>query len=326
MALSTILAIIFSLIALVIIIKKPEIGVYILVALTSYGLISSYIPVSPMKIIGGILLFAWFIAIIQRKKLGNIKSPVTTFIVIFFLINLISIIVAIDMQATLYVFQRLALLIVAYFLFVSFIQNHRQIKVVSWILILSGLVDTFFGYLDKINAALIKIPPDIAQNPGVPTLVRVKGFTGDPNFLALYLITLMPIAFYLASEEKIIWRKIIAAICFVTFGVFVVLTYSRGGFVGLVFTLFIIALKFRHQTKKLIAIGLVVTGIIVFAPKTYWERAGTLLALPYKQSRVVDASLEFRLNYLKLGEQMFFSNPISEVPFLSATRKDNLVA
>lgn len=309
MAFLTIFAIVCALSVCAFIVLKPEFGIYTLVMLTSCGVITQYLPFSPMKTIGAILAVAWLFKSLQKKKMGDARSPISLFIIIFLAASVISIFSAINISGASYALQRLVLLVIAYFLFVAFIQNHRQIKIVFWILVISGLADTAFGYLNMKQESLVKIMSDIVQSPGTANIFRVGGFTGDPNFLALYLVALIPIAFYLMIEEKKIWQRILAGACFVTFGYFVILTYSRGGFIGLIFTLVLILFKFHRRLKTTIAVGLAIILMIAFAPKAYWGRVSTIGDF-VKNQNSADASLEYRLGYLKLGEEMFFSNPI----------------
>jgi O-antigen ligase len=65
----------------------------------------------------------------------------------------------------------------------------------------------------------------------------------------------------------------------------IVLTFSRGGFLGLVFGGLVWALRERAQrTKALVLSAALALGVAVFAPATYWERNDTLEEFEQDQS------------------------------------------
>lgn len=90
-----------------------------------------------------------------------------------------------------------------------------------------------------------------------------ESFLADNNDLALATNMTLPILFFLAAEEKRRWLKILLRIAFVC-GIFsVLLSYSRGGLLGLIIVLSAIAMTSRH--KILTAAFVVCCGLLVFA-------------------------------------------------------------
>jgi probable O-glycosylation ligase (exosortase A-associated) len=101
-----------------------------------------------------------------------------------------------------------------------------------------------------------------------------ESFLADNNDLALATNMALPILFFLAAEEKRRWLKILLRLAFVC-GIFsVLLSYSRGGLLGLVIVLCAIAATSRH--KVLTASFVLVCAILVFsyAPGKWMERMG----------------------------------------------------
>jgi putative inorganic carbon (hco3(-)) transporter len=101
-----------------------------------------------------------------------------------------------------------------------------------------------------------------------------ESFLADNNDLALATNMALPILFFLAAEEKRRWLKILLRVAFVC-GIFsVLLSYSRGGLLGLVLVLSAIALTSRHKlltaTFVLVCAGLV----FAYAPDKWMERMG----------------------------------------------------
>jgi putative inorganic carbon (HCO3(-)) transporter len=103
-----------------------------------------------------------------------------------------------------------------------------------------------------------------------------ESFLADNNAFALALDMSLPMLFFLAgAEENRVVKRILnfAFVC----GIFsVILTYSRGGLLGLAAALALIALKSRH---RLIAGFLLVAGaflVLTFAPAEWMDRMGGL--------------------------------------------------
>jgi putative inorganic carbon (HCO3(-)) transporter len=99
-------------------------------------------------------------------------------------------------------------------------------------------------------------------------------FLTDNNAFALAMNMCLPILYYLAREEKNRWMRLALRICFVCCILSVLLTYSRGGMLGLIAVLAAITLKGRHKIRGagliLASIGLLIT----FAPGAWMDRMG----------------------------------------------------
>jgi putative inorganic carbon (HCO3(-)) transporter len=99
-----------------------------------------------------------------------------------------------------------------------------------------------------------------------------ESFLADNNDLALATNMALPILFFLAAEEQRRWLKILLRVAFVC-GIFsVLLSYSRGGLLGLVIVLSAVAAMSRH--KVLMAAFVVICALLVFsyAPGQWMDR------------------------------------------------------
>ena len=115
-------------------------------------------------------------------------------------------------------------------------------------------------------------------------------FLADNNDLALATNMTLPILFFLAAEEKRRWLRIVLRCAFVC-GVFsVLLSYSRGGLLGLVVVLTALILTSRH--KLLTTSFVVICAVLVFsyAPGKWMERMGNFY------HGQIDDSAQGRLN------------------------------
>jgi putative inorganic carbon (HCO3(-)) transporter len=97
---------------------------------------------------------------------------------------------------------------------------------------------------------------------------RGGGIFGNSNDMALFLVTLVPVAVALAlgSHSKI--RKSLLAGCAILMVTGIVLTYSRGGFIGLLVALGFFAWKAgrRHRVEIVVAGLLIVVAFLALVP------------------------------------------------------------
>src|SRR5438477_3885338 len=103
---------------------------------------------------------------------------------------------------------------------------------------------------------------------------RGSGIFGNTNDMALHLVTMLPIsvAFFFGSRNPL--KKILHAACAAVMIFGIVLSYSRGAFLGVLVVFVFFALKVGRRSKVEIA-ALLVAGsaaMIVLAPSGYGDR------------------------------------------------------
>jgi O-antigen ligase len=143
--------------------------------------------------------------------------------------------------------------------------------------------------------------------------IGIGGFLGDENDLCMALNTILPFGlfgiFSAKSQKHKIYFLIITCIFLAS-----ILSYSRGGFIGLVS---VIIYSWIRTNKKLIfmaLIGVLVVFAIIVAPAHYWERVATISS-EYKEN--TESSEQYsrgtggqRKYAWRLGWHIFLQNPI----------------
>lgn len=108
---------------------------------------------------------------------------------------------------------------------------------------------------------------------------RGTGIFGNSNDLALFLVTGVPIAiaFFLSARGPL--RKVLFGACASLMMAAIVLTYSRGGFVGLVVVLAFIGWKIGRRQRLTIAVCalILLVGFMLFAPGNYARRLASIV-------------------------------------------------
>ena len=108
--------------------------------------------------------------------------------------------------------------------------------------------------------------------------VAISNMFGEPNSLALHLVTMIPLALVLAFGSKNPLKKLlyIGGSLAMIAGVFA--TFSRGGFLGLVAAGLVLAWKLGRRNRFAI-VGIVVIAVVaamLFAPGGYGARVGSI--------------------------------------------------
>lgn len=145
---------------------------------------------------------------------------------------------------------------------------------------------------------------------------RWLGVLADPNHDAMALVGVVPILLFFVMGHGQHWLKRLVGL----FGVAaclagIIATHSRGGSVGLVAAVVVFALMSRRKALATAAVIVAAAGVILFAPKTFWDRNETIAG--YQE----DASVQGRVQAWQVAFRILRERPIlgvGEAAFLEA--------
>lgn len=112
---------------------------------------------------------------------------------------------------------------------------------------------------------------------------RVKSMIGsmleNPNDLAIHLVTMMPLAAVLGLSARGLAKKVIYGAVVVLILSALVVTFSRGGFLGMAAAVSVLAWKLGRRNRLLVFAALVAGGVLflTFAPGNYWLRLASII-------------------------------------------------
>jgi len=101
-------------------------------------------------------------------------------------------------------------------------------------------------------------------------------FLTDNNAFALAVNISLPMLLFLASEQKKRVYRLGIYLIFLCAVLSVILSYSRGGLLGLGAVLFAITLKSRYKSVSILLLAISFMAVITFAPPQWMERMGGL--------------------------------------------------
>ena len=146
--------------------------------------------------------------------------------------------------------------------------------------------------------------------------IRIYGPLGNPNLLAGYLLPLVPLAAIALLRWKGFGSRLFAGITLVLTTIATMLTYSRGGWLGLIASLSVVVLLLLVRStqtwpliwRRLLPLVVLLLGVVVLiVAATYFEpirtRIGSLLA------GRGDSSNNFRINVWFAAAEMVRDRP-----------------
>jgi putative inorganic carbon (HCO3(-)) transporter len=136
---------------------------------------------------------------------------------------------------------------------------------------------------------------------------RGSGIFGNSNDMALHLVTMVPIAVALFFGGRML-QKIMFGSCALLMIAAIVLTYSRGGSIGLLFSLVFLAWKIGRERRFAVVVwGLILLGaFLALAPGNY----GTRLASIFNPSLDAMGSSDMRREILYVSIWTALRHPL----------------
>ena len=240
-----------------------------------------------------IALFLFINRITKQQRLKElINIPLDYFIIAFFAVSLLSGINLFQPYASVKSFISNILTVLAvtvwYFIIKDTLKNKEDIKQVIWVLLYQGLILAIYGIFEYVS--------------GINS--RVYSFTGNPNTLPNYFIVTIPLilAVFLATND--FKKKLLILVSVLLILVCLLLTFSRGGWVGFALTLITFTILIN---KKLLPwfLGVSIFSLFVL-PNSITDRVLSIFTLN-------DSNIIQRIYIWKSAWGMFWANPIDGI-------------
>jgi len=164
-------------------------------------------------------------------------------------------------------------------LLINLIDTHQRLQKMMKLVVICGAVLAFFAVASYLTGKFtIVTHGEEGTVVGLRITGIVGGIFGNPNDLATSLDLLIPFAVALALLRRGAARMFYLA-CAAMLGLGVILTFSRGGFLGLVAMAAVLIWKVGRQNRALTAFAFVIitTVFLVAMPVGYSSRITTIL-------------------------------------------------
>ncbi len=250
-----------------IIMKSPLWGLYALI------IAIPFIPNEAMLMVTGVVIFSFLIKTIITKETDFVYSPLIVpllaFAAVQIITTIISVSVILSMQNLIVSLASLAL----YFVIINTIKTKEELDRVIKIFIITAFFLSCYGIMQYFTLGTTsKAWVDMELNPDLKT--RVVGTFGNPNVFAEYLEHILPVAIALVFVFKNLINKAIGAIIAGTMFICLLLTASRGGWLGFAsaMLLFVVLKLFKYIPVFLAGSVL----MIPLAPRVVLQRISTI--------------------------------------------------
>jgi len=187
---------------------------------------------------------------------------------------------------------------ILYFLIANLTKTQKDIWIIVVTLLVLGLLTSVLAIYQSMHGIGLQMSGGI---------LRVTGFSSDPNDLALSLLLLLPFAFGLLVRSRRSGVKIACLILSVIFLIVIGITFSRAIYLGLPVLMILSAWKFIGRGKRLwavIAVVLIFSAGLFFIPQKVLERAKTITMTE------LDPSIWGRLDGYIVGGKIMAEHPI----------------
>ena len=269
---------------------KPEIGFYLCLAMV-YSVVSATYLGGLFKVTA---LYAISVLLLSRlySREGLISDPVNKAVLTFSILAIISLGHVVSMKLGLESLVEFLKALILFALASNLLREKKAMRSSFWVIVAAAV------YVAGTNLH------DLVKNP-LNFAVRIRGLFGDPNNLAMVLVSSVPFCYALMRSER---RASLRAIAFLAAAVIVaavVPTLSRGGLLALAVVLALII--YMERNNRLLFWGSIVA--LVACTIVFYYKFGFGFALLANRLSSVDKSLLQRYRLYKGGIAMFLDHP-----------------
>jgi probable O-glycosylation ligase (exosortase A-associated) len=196
-----------------------------------------------------------------------------------------------------------AKVILIYLLAVNVIDSPKRLERLTWILVLAVGYIGFRAVIDYARGVNM-------VRGGTRVMGSVGGMMQNPNDLALNMVVFLPLAAFLAMRQGPAMRRLVAAFCAFCMMGAIVASGSRGGSLGFVAMLLVLAVFMARQRPALVFAGaLAVMSALPIVPDSYWRRIASIT----DQSKDDVQSSQARRRLYAESFDAFVQNPLTGV-------------
>ncbi len=217
---------IFGVGAVCLIFEKPLAGLFMLVFLA---------PLAPTMAMAGLSILCILALIIKSLRDEEFKwryDGIGFLILLFIAIYLFAAITSFAMVKSLSIWAIYTVFLAAYFLIINLVKTKKQLNNLLITFVLSGLLVCLYGIAQYVFGWDTK-QAWMDEEMFTDIKMRIYSTLGNPNVLGEYILLVLPVAIGMMFTKKGVFSKIVyAGISAVLFGA-LILTFSRGCWLGL---------------------------------------------------------------------------------------------
>ncbi len=251
-------------------------------------------PVLPTMVILSLVIVGIFSLAVRfgsNRALRLFYSPVNKFILLFCGVYLIATLTSVTVSGSLLTGLITILFVLFAIVFDNSITSKRQAGLAIRLIVIVGAAVALYGVYQYIYYDPAKAGSWVDTDMFSSITNRVYSTLENPNVLSEYLLLIMPFAAACIFTGKTWWQKVFFACCLVVMVICMVVTFSRGGYIGLILAvvIFLVMLDARFILVGIVA----VVALYFILPQTVITRFTSIGSL-------ADSSTSYRF-YIWMG-------------------------
>jgi len=243
--------------------------------------------------------FLTLIAMMSPQNKLDLSSPITKFVIAYFICLIIQIPFSHNFEQSWYVFvNRIVKFAFMAFFIICFVKSPRDLVFFLCAFMLACMKMGQEGFIGQLTGSMVW------QNQGVMRLHGATSFYGHPNSFSGMALGTLPFVYYLFSiSPKYI--KVLLSVQLVFAINIIIFSGSRTGYVGIIILILFIFIK-SNKKKNLFILGTVIFIFsFQFIPEQYVERFDSIFTQEDKQGQ----SINKRKQILEDGWEVFKEYP-----------------
>jgi putative inorganic carbon (HCO3(-)) transporter len=182
-----------------------------------------------------------------------------------------------------------------YLTIINVITTGRRLAVMCVAMVLASVV-TSIGVIDWYRTGV-----DLVEG----FRSRWVGVYADPNHMAMNMGLVVPLAVAFLARKESGWVLRVACGVAATLAVVsIVLSHSRGGFIGLTVAMAVWAFREKRRLQAIVVGAMLAVGLVMFAPESFWKRNETVASFQE------DASAMGRVYAWQVASRMSIDKPL----------------
>ena len=287
--------------------RWPQWGYYLillLVPLALFRTLSQSLTLSKLLGLATLGLFVVYL-LFRRKGSYDLRGPLWKWLLLFFLVNLVSTLASGYPPAAWNGMRLLVNACVFFVLTLVFVDRGGFVRTVPWLVMAGNFVSAGLSVFDHFSGS-----SQFSVDEGYGTeFVRAVGADEGPNDFAFMVLFSLPFFASLLFSSSSPARRVFGALGLLVGTAAVVLSYSRAGGWVLALVVLLVAIEHahklhvRHLGLAAATAGAAVLAFLLLTPRSWWERQ-----LNYSSS--TDASVSRRAEYLPVAFDAFLAHPV----------------
>lgn len=258
----------------VIILINPYVGVFLYFFyefLRPYDFIPALVPLRIAMVIEITTMISWVLYLIRSNKIFEWDIFYAGFMAWIAVIGF-TVVAATNNRAAFNIFQSMVIILVMMIIASNIVKSYDRLNKLIWLLL---FIHFYFALRGIYNYAFLHYATGSLLKQQTSGIIGTS-FLADENDFALALDVIVPFAFFIFIYSRRILSKIVSAVILIVLTLAVIVSFSRGGWLGFVAAMIYCVAASR---KKLLSISIAVLMglvVVVAAPSSYWKVMKTI--------------------------------------------------